>query len=177
MTSAVELTSKVSDTHRGLHGNQKRWEKLDTDESETYWRKSGLNLSARIIFATRVECFELDAFGTTVWRKLHRMKLAEAVTASKDGEGPLLPKAFIGRVPEVPPRRFYSPPADLEACGRIWSCSKFIRSCRRRHPDLNFAFLVRCGYEEQLKHRRRAAVVSTWWRCVIPTDVVLQMSL
>ena len=85
------------------------------------------------------------------------MKLAKAF---KDGEGPLLPKAVIGRVPEVAPRRFYSPPSDLEACGRIWSCSKFIGSCRRRHPDLNFTFLVHCEYEEQLKHQRRAAVVS-----------------
>ena len=51
------------------------------------------------------------------------MKLVKAVTASKDGGGPPLPKALIKRVPEVPPRRFNSLPADLEARGRTkgWS--------------------------------------------------------
>ena len=46
------------------------------------------------------------------------MKLSKAVTASKDGAGPPLPRAFIGRVPEVGPRRFHSLPADLEA---LWT--------------------------------------------------------
>ena len=36
------------------------------------------------------------------------MKLVKAVTASKGGGGPPLPKALIERVPEVAPRRFHA---------------------------------------------------------------------
>ena len=54
---------------------------------------------------------------------MHWMKLAKAVTESKDGGEPPLPKVFIERVPEVAPRRFYSLPADLEARGRNKGCT------------------------------------------------------
>ena len=50
-------------------------------------------------------------------------KQAKAVTAPKDGAGPPLPKAFMERVPEVPPRRFHSLPADLKARGRTKASS------------------------------------------------------
>ena len=64
-----------------------------------------------------------DAFGTTPWVEIAPDETVKALTASKDGGGPPLPKAFIERVPEVAPRRFYSLPADLEACGRTKVCS------------------------------------------------------
>ena len=47
----------------------------------------------------------------------------------------------------------------------------------QRCPDLNFGIWMHCGYVEQLKHQRRAAAVSTLWRCAIPTEVFLQMDL
>ena len=37
---------------------------------------------------------------------------------------------------------------------------------------------MHCGnIAEQLKHQRRAAAVSTCWRCAIPTEVFLQIDL
>ena len=67
------------------------------------------------------------------------MKLVKAVTASKDGGPPPLPKALNERVPEVAPRMFHSLPADLEARGQ----SLFIRSNNR----------VSTGFTENTKTR------------------------
>ena len=56
----------------------------------------------------------------------------EEIAPDETGEGsdriqgwwrPPLPKAFIDKVPEVAPRRFYSLPTDLEARGRTKGCS------------------------------------------------------
>ena len=52
------------------------------------------------------------------------MKQAKAVSASKDGAGPPLPRASIERVPKVRPRRFHSLPADLEA---LWTHQGLLR--------------------------------------------------
>ena len=63
-----------------------------------------------------------DAFGQHCER-LHWMKLVKAVTVSKDGGGPPLPKAFIETVPEQTRFIFCSLPADLEARERTKGCS------------------------------------------------------
>ena len=55
MTSAVELTSTVSNTHRHLHNDQKRWEKEDPEKAEPQLERENR-------FETRVECFEVGYF-------------------------------------------------------------------------------------------------------------------
>ena len=55
-------------------------------------------MSARIIFVTRVERFEIGCFRDD---KIVLDETVEGrVTVSKDGGGPPLPKAFIERVPK-----------------------------------------------------------------------------